>query len=583
MFEQVVWDYVGVSLLAILPGLLSLGIFLWIIFGIKSSPESRILAVFVLANSVWQLNEGLMRLTDDPVIAYRFYRVSVMGILATTAFGLHFIMYFTQKEHIANAKWFKIVNYSGSIFFVITIYLTNDIIRIQRSEDWNWVSFPNYNTIELLLVLLIIIQGILMLICTAVYAIRTTMSGSNIQKRAWLLFVGLAIPISVGIVNQALIPYISHSREIPVTTFTVCFFSIAATISLAKFNLLKYNPLQASSQIFKYISEGITVTDADDVIQYVNPQFASIVSYSVDELIGMEHSRLIEKPPDKTAPHVIVENEGLSQQKEIQLIRKDGSIVDSIICTSPFYDSNGKISGEMGIHLDITERKRTLQKLEDEQRQSKQFQSMLLSSQINPHFIFNSLNAVQYHILDKDVEPALNYISEFSMLIRSVLENSMHQFITLKEEIDFIDLYLKLEKQRFRERFNYEIVVEPGINPKELLIPPMLLQPYVENAIVHGIAGIEGKGKVSVSFVKVGNSIRCTIEDNGIGREKAMERKKLRTGVDSVSNMKNPETRLKLLNELENNSYKVEIDDMKCKRGKPMGTRAMITFPIKRD
>lgn len=583
MIDHLISDYIGVSLLAILPGLLSLGIFLWVTLGIKPSTESRLLSAFVLSNSIWQLNEGLMRLTPDLELANRFHDVSVMGLIGTCAFGVHFILCFTQNYRVADSILFKLTNYVFNIFFIILLYLYSDFLQLERSETWNWIYITDHSLLQSLLVLLITTQGILMLVIAVFFAIKTRSFKGNLQKRAWLLFIGLGIPIIVGLIDEV-IPYLAHTKEIPITSSSICFFSVAAAIALKKYNLLKYSPLHASSQIFRSISEGITITDAGGIIQYVNPQFANMAGYSVEELIGLPFRETLLDQYSLTDPttHNQKHMDG-SQQLEVKLKRKDGTYVDVLTFKNPFNNEKGMAQGQLCIHLDISMRKKAMQRLEEERKHSKQFQSMLLSSQINPHFIFNSLNAVQYHILDKEVEPALNYISEFSMLIRSVLENSMHHFISLKEEVDFIGLYLKLEKQRFRDRFSYEIVIEPGINPKELLIPPMLLQPYVENAIIHGIAGLEGRGKVSVCFESLDHSIICTIEDNGIGREQAMERKKLRTGANGINGMKKPEARLKLLNELENDSYTVTTNDLKDKEGTPIGTKVAITFPVKHD
>jgi len=326
------------------------------------------------------------------------------------------------------------------------------------------------------------------------------------------------------------------------------------------------------------------MTDESGTIQYANPQFARMVGYSVEELIGSPFKETLLDEDSLADPSQSDQNkQDGSQRLEVRLKRKDGTRVDALTFKSPFSTEKGAAKGQLCIHLDVTERKQAIQKLEEEQYQSRLLKSMLLSSRINPQFIYNSLNSVQYLILDNSVEPALNFVSEFSMLIRSVQENASYNYITLKEEIDCVELYLALEKQRYQDRFTFEIMIDPDVEPKELLIPPMLLQPYVENAIIHGIAGIEEKGKVSVCFEDAGEHIKCTIEDNGIGRQEAMERKKMRMGSESPITVQIPDSRLKLLNELENNAFSVYFKDLKDKKGMPLGTKVEIYFPKKTE
>lgn len=221
----------------------------------------------------------------------------------------------------------------------------------------------------------------------------------------------------------------------------------------------------------------------------------------------------------------------------------------------------------------------------NEQKQKKQtlqFQSMLLSSQINPHFIFNALNSIQYYILDNKTVPALDFVSEFSRLMRTTLENSLQKFITLTAEIEFLKLYLELEKKRFNYNFDYEIEVEEEVDNNDCFIPPMLLQPYIENTVVHGLSNRETGGKVRIYFQIRNDELICTITDNGIGRKRAMELRKLRVGESQHRSlgMSILDTRLNLLHELTGKSYNVLVKDLKNARGEAMGTRIRIWIPV---
>lgn len=148
-----------------------------------------------------------------------------------------------------------------------------------------------------------------------------------------------------------------------------------------------------------------------------------------------------------------------------------------------------------------------------------------LLAQMNPHFIFNSLNSVQRYILANDKESAHTYLQKFASMMRKVLENSSQSTITLSEEIATLDLYLQLESLRFDNGFDFEISVEDN-DIWQFEIPTMLLQTFVENAVWHGLMNKESRGKIDLRFSKINKKlILCEIEDNGIGRKKAAEYK----------------------------------------------------------
>lgn len=149
----------------------------------------------------------------------------------------------------------------------------------------------------------------------------------------------------------------------------------------------------------------------------------------------------------------------------------------------------------------------------------------LLRSQMNPHFIYNSLSAIQNFILSNNSMESVTYISEFSDLMRMVLENSRKDLISLKEDIDFINFYLKLQRLRFSDKFNYQIKVDENINPDIIKIPPMLTQPFIENAVEHGMRQIEKDGLIQVNYRIVNNDLVISVIDNGKGLDTKSESK----------------------------------------------------------
>lgn len=201
-----------------------------------------------------------------------------------------------------------------------------------------------------------------------------------------------------------------------------------------------------------------------------------------------------------------------------------------------------------------------------------------LRSQMNPHFIFNALNSVNNYIAKKDELSANRYLSDFAFLMRSVMENSKHDFIPLTDEIKIIELYIKLEHERFKEKFVYKFVVDEDINTESFLIPPMLIQPYIENAVWHGLRYKEEKGKLEVELKQLNNHLEITIIDDGIGRKKSQELKTKNQQQNNSTGLKNIENRLKIINEVHHLGIKVEVSDLIPET--QTGTSIKITVPL---
>lgn len=217
------------------------------------------------------------------------------------------------------------------------------------------------------------------------------------------------------------------------------------------------------------------------------------------------------------------------------------------------------------------------QELEIERQRTLHYQLRSLSASMDPHFIFNSLNAVQYFILDNEVDAAMDFIADFSSLMRISLYNSTKPFISLSDEAEFLQAYLKVEQRRLSKAMTFRVSLPAELN--EYRIPPMLIQPYVENAILHGILNKKGSGNVSVLFIKKGETICCEVKDDGVGREEAMKiRDREKSGNRQSMAMGITQARLDLFNALEKNAFSVEITDMKDS-GKITGTSVTISFP----
>lgn len=201
-----------------------------------------------------------------------------------------------------------------------------------------------------------------------------------------------------------------------------------------------------------------------------------------------------------------------------------------------------------------------------------------LQLQMNPHFLFNSLNSIQSFIVNNDINNAIHYLSKFSQLMRRTLANSRESYVPLRDEMQAIQLYVDIEKLRFHEKFDYVIDIDPEIDESFIEIPPMIIQPYVENAIIHGLMHKQEKGRLLIALRMQQDNILVVIEDDGVGRERAAEIRR-ESGIERKSRgMLITGERLEILNQYTNETYTVNVIDLTTPDGLAAGTRVEITI-----
>ncbi len=196
-----------------------------------------------------------------------------------------------------------------------------------------------------------------------------------------------------------------------------------------------------------------------------------------------------------------------------------------------------------------------------------------LRSQMNPHFIFNSLNSIADYLTKNNTKTADEYLVKFAKLMRLMLENSERKELPLSEDLKVLELYLQLESLRLNINFNFEIKIDADIDVENTLIPPLILQPFVENSIWHGLATKEGNGHILIQIKKDDKMIRCIIEDNGVGRKNAEKNLHVNKNKNSLG-MKITKTRIDIINTLKNSNAAVDILDLS------EGMRAEVTLPL---
>ncbi|NII25993.1 histidine kinase [Pseudoflavitalea sp. X16] len=234
----------------------------------------------------------------------------------------------------------------------------------------------------------------------------------------------------------------------------------------------------------------------------------------------------------------------------------------------------------LSFYLYYRRRQRKKEQLYQVNKKVHELEVMALRAQMNPHFIFNCLNSIQHYILQADVVNANLYLHRFSLLIRKILQLSPSSTISLREEIEMLELYLELEQMRLEDRMQYRIKMSGNLNPDDIFIPSMIIQPYVENAIKHGIAPLrDRKGMITVEFSLNGDNLECFIEDNGIGINTALQHKHAGNYQHISMGSNITESRIQAINSIRENKIILHITDRQTMNASTTGTLVQIIFP----
>ncbi|WP_276479674.1 ligand-binding sensor domain-containing protein [Paraflavitalea pollutisoli] len=204
-----------------------------------------------------------------------------------------------------------------------------------------------------------------------------------------------------------------------------------------------------------------------------------------------------------------------------------------------------------------------------------------LRAQMNPHFIFNCLNSINRYIVKSDHATASLYLTRFSKLIRLILDNSNSKNVLLANELEALRIYMEMESLRFNNKFTYEILVDEDVVPEIMEVPPLIIQPYVENAIWHGLLHKETAGHLIIHLSLVAdNMLQCVVEDNGVGRERAMEFKSKSATTKKSLGMKLTEDRIAILNKHTATNASITIVDLHGEQGTASGTKVILKMPV---
>ena len=221
---------------------------------------------------------------------------------------------------------------------------------------------------------------------------------------------------------------------------------------------------------------------------------------------------------------------------------------------------------------------RTLHEIELERHKAAELEMQVLRAQMNPHFIFNSLSSINLFILENNKQQASEYLNKFSRLIALILQNSRESSIPLEEELEALQLYLTLESLRFENRFHFHVNVDDDIDTSLLKVPPLIIQPYAENSIWHGLMPKKGVGHLEIELYQENETLFCKITDDGIGRKKSSEIKKSNSRRKSLG-MRITSDRIARLQNNGTDDY-ITVIDLVLPDGSPGGTEVLLKIPV---
>jgi tetratricopeptide (TPR) repeat protein len=285
---------------------------------------------------------------------------------------------------------------------------------------------------------------------------------------------------------------------------------------------------------------------------------------------------IIQEKNSKLVAMLEAESENEKTEKQIAMLERDNQIKELQVIKSMYFNIG---LGGLFILLILVGFLFLRQNELKNNHKNILLEQKLLRLQMNPHFIFNAFSNILKFVDNQENKKASEYLTKFSKLLRTTLESTREDLVPFEKEVGTLRNYLELQKLRYPDQFEYSVEVDKNIEEEEIAIPPMLVQPFIENALEHGIRHKKEKGRIDIRFFLQGKKIQCEVEDNGVGREKAWEaeyterpdHKSLATDIIK--------DRIKVLNRKFRQKIKLEIIDIKSIDHKAMGTKVLIDLP----
>lgn len=318
------------------------------------------------------------------------------------------------------------------------------------------------------------------------------------------------------------------------------------------------------------VTESIMFVQIDGHIRALNNTAAHRLKSTSETLIGKNYFLYIPKAiRDKRKK--MFEKVALSKKPLIEIEMRGK--YNNLISMFPNINSKGEVDYISEFVQDLSEKRMAEEQIDN-------LKQRILRSQMNPHFIFNTLTSIQSYVIRHEADKASKYLNSFARLIRLILESSRHDYISLKNEIDILNYYLEIQKMRFSNNFAFIFELDKKLDIEKISIPPMLAQPFIENAIEHGIQHLNVSGELMIKFSKESKRLIIEVKDNGIGREAAEVLTRENLFATKSLSTKIIDDRIKALNKYSKDLISYSIIDLKDENNKAIGTQVLISIPL---
>lgn len=441
----------------------------------------------------------------------------------------------------------------GPFYF---LFGENPVVRYILNEPVQWLVFFFYNLF-----------------------ILKFLEISRFSKRLYQIVIGISAGYIAYMLGESAYFIFTFDKEVQGTLFVISrvvvlalsFFTIAYAIIVVRGPLLRY--IIAGTVFFVFFSMASMLYSLG--VSWLPETNLYPINFMQIGIFGeiLFFSLGLGKRIHITA----TEKEEVQQAYIDQLVRNEEII----------QESNRNLSEEVFRRTnEIIYKSKELEK-EREQKLKTEYEKQLMESemstlrlQMNPHFIFNSLNSIRYYILKEDSEKASDYITAFSKLLRMILQHSREKTIKLEDELDALRLYIEFERTRFENKFDFTIDVSQEVDVAEIPIQPLLIQPFVENSIWHGLLHKDGIGHLTVRVYMNNTFLVVIVEDDGIGREKSREYNSAKSSTYKSMGMQITKDRLRMMAKVQNSQSGYEIVDLVNTDGSPAGTKVILKIKV---
>jgi hypothetical protein len=521
------FDNYALPVFTSLTNLLHFGVFLFLgIFHLffyssyKSRKVNLYFALYAFCFAVVMTGDPVFALFGDPVL------LSVMVVV--------FYIAAAASEIFLVQSIYKLFNQPRDIFFWLVCVLC--IVSVAA-------ALLLYASGWKLIFLTIIFDGVaIMRVCqlAAQQKVRGARTAVVIQAFSTLLFIVLTIHVLTNIpMQENMVFFNSLVYQLPATIAFLC------------------PPV--------FISY-LLATDFGQLHQSLTRQLVEVEKLSAKTLAQEQEKQLLLASQNERLEREVTERTSLivSQKHEIEAQRD-------------YLESTLEDLKSAQEQLIIKEKEKTAAAFKS---RTAELEMQALRAQMNPHFIFNSLNSINRFILTNDSDAAADYLARFSKLIRLVLQHSGNASVTLDKELEALRLYIDMEMLRFEGQFSYQITCDDQLEVEDIEVPPLIIQPYVENAIWHGLMHKKEKGELNIKLQRQNGLLLCEIIDNGVGRRKAEQLKSKSASKSKSLGMQITAHRLELINTLYEKTTVVEVVDLVDHEGVASGTKVLIKIPV---